>query len=308
MPAGGWNAGRSLEIEEFDAAILNRSMSYSFRHAICNEIYQGWEFPQACRSMQAAGYTGIEIAPFTLADDPATIPAAQRAEYRRILEEEGLQFAGLHWLMVAPKGLHVTTPDASLRERSWRHIRHLIDLCADLAGRRACNGIMVFGSPKQRATTGGAGRAEATRHFADGLASVAAHAEHCGVTILVEALPGAECDVVNTLAEAASIVRQIGSPAVQTMFDTHNGADETAPHASLVTSHMPMIRHVHINEMDGRHPGAGSYDFKPVLAALARGNYSGWISLEVFDFSPGAERIAVDSRRHIEAEVGRMTA
>ncbi len=63
--------------------------------------------------------------------------------------------------MVSPKGLHVTTPDAVLRARSWEHIRHLIDLCADLGP----DGVMVFGSPKQRSTTGGLTREEATRNY-----------------------------------------------------------------------------------------------------------------------------------------------
>ena len=287
-------------------------MSYPFRHAICNEVYQGWDFADACRSIRAAGYAGIEIAPFTLAEDPAQIPAGQRTEYRRIMASEGLEFAGLHWLMVAPKGLHVTTADGTLRERSWRHIHDLVDLCADLGGRQsangtAINGIMVFGSPKQRATTGGASRSEATRRYVDGLAAVAPHAAQAGVTILVEALPSAECDVVNTLAEAEAIVHEIGSPAIQTMFDTHNAADETEPHQAVVEKHLPVIKHIHINEMDGRHPGTGTYDFKPVLAALAAGGYPGWISLEVFDFSLGAERIAGDSRRYIGEEIARLS-
>ena len=37
------------------------------RHAICNEVYDKWDFAQACASIRKAGYTGIEIAHFTLA-------------------------------------------------------------------------------------------------------------------------------------------------------------------------------------------------------------------------------------------------
>jgi sugar phosphate isomerase/epimerase len=102
------------------------------------------------------------------------------------------------------------------------------------------------------------------------------------------------------------VVLEIGSPAVRMMFDTHNAIDETEPHARLVEQHFDLIHHVHINEMDGRHPGTGSYDFKPVLAVLKRRSYQGWISLEVFDFKPGAELIANDSIRHIESEIARI--
>src|SRR5260370_42185390 len=155
-------------------------MAFQFRHSICNEAFEKWPFAEACRAIRKAGYTGIEIAPFTLAEYPDSLTAAQRQEYRDIIRSEGLTFAGLHWLMVSPKGLHVTGPDAELRQRSWRHIDNLIDLCADLGP----DGVMVFGSPHQRSTTGGLTRAEATRNYVEGLRGVAPHAAPRGVMVL----------------------------------------------------------------------------------------------------------------------------
>ena len=271
------------------------------RHAICNEMFQSWDFAKAAKFVRSLGYTGLEIAPFMLAESPTDITPAQRAAYRDILSSEGLSFVGLHWLMVSPKGLHVTTPDDALRARSWQHIRDLIDLCADLGP----NGVMVFGSPVQRSTVGGSTVAEATARYIEGLATVAPQAQQRGVTILVEALPIAQANVVNTLAEAASIVHQIGSPAIQTMFDTHNAVDETEPHSALVEKYLDIIRHVHVNEMDGRHPSMGDYDFKPVLKTLDRLGYKGWVSLEAFDFSFGAEKIASESVDYLNGEMAK---
>jgi len=258
---------------------------------MCNEAFAGWPFAAACRAIRRAGYSGIEIAPFTLSDDPARIPAARRRELRDTLASEGLAFAGLHWLMVAPKGLHLTTPDAALRRRSWEHMRGLVDLCADLGP----DGVTVLGSPAQRGTTGGLTREEATRHLVEGLSDLAPHAAARGVTVLLEALPVSQCDVVQTLDEAAAI-----GP---TLFDVHNAIDEREPHAALVERHFDAIRHVHLNELDGRHCGTGNYDYKPVLGVLARRGYTGWLSLEAFDFTPGPQRIAEGSLRHIEAEI-----
>jgi sugar phosphate isomerase/epimerase len=277
-------------------------MPYRFRHAMCNEAFEGWPFAGACQAIRKAGYTGIEIAPFTLAEKPADITAAERREYRQIIQSEGLSFVGLHWLMVSPKGLHVSGPDAALRQRSWEHIRHLMDLCADLGA----NGAMVFGSPQQRSTTGGLTRAEATRNFIDGLAGVAPHAADRQVSVLVEALPANQSDVVQTIEEAVGIVREIGSPYIQTMFDVHNAIDETLPHAALVERWFDYIRHVHVNELDGRRCGAGDYDYQPVLEVLRRRNYAGWVSLEAFDFTPGAERLANESLRHLELEIAKL--
>lgn len=271
-------------------------MPHRFRQAICNEVFENWSFARTCRVLHRAGYDGIEVAPFTLAEYPSTLSPARRRECRDVMASEGLAFVGLHWLMVSPKGLHVTTPDAELRRRSWDHIRHLIDLCGDLGE----NGILVFGSPKQRGTTGGINREEATRHFVQGFADVAPQAAQRGVTLLMEALPAGQCDVVTSLDEAAALVRQIDHPAVRTMFDTHNAIDETEPHAALVDRHYDLIRHIHVNELDGRHPGAGTYDFKPLFDVLRRRAYPGWISAEVFDFTPGPEIIARDSLRYLK--------
>lgn len=277
-------------------------MAYTFRQAICNEVFEKWAFSDTCRAVRKAGYSGIEIAPFTLGENPVDLSQSRRRELRDAMCSEGLQFVGLHWLMVGPKGLHVTTPDAEVRARSWAYVRDLIDLCSDLGA----NGIMVFGSPGQRKTTGGLSREDATKNYAAGLASVADHARDRGVTVLVEALPAAQCDVVMTLEEAAGIVRQIDSPAIRTMFDSHNAIDEVEPHVVLVDRYFNLIRHVHVNEMDGRHPGTGSYDFGPVFDVLRRRNYAGWVSMEAFDFTPGGETIANDSLRYLESQIANL--
>ncbi|MGD0669638.1 MAG: sugar phosphate isomerase/epimerase family protein [Bryobacteraceae bacterium] len=278
-------------------------MPYGFRHSMCNEAFGERGFAETVKAIRRAGYTGIEIAPFTLAESPAGVTSEQRREYRGVMASEGLVFVGLHWLMVSPPGLHVTTPDRALRQKSWDHIRRLIDLCADLGP----DGVMVFGSPQQRSTTGGIGREEATRHFVDGLASIAPQAESRAVTVLVEALPVAQSDVVQSLGEAAGIVREISSPAIRTMFDVHNAADEAEPHATLIDRYFDLIRHVHVNELDGRHCGTGGYDYRPVLEALAQRGYRGWISLEAFDFSCGGERIATESLRHLESVIAKIS-
>lgn len=270
-----------------------------FKHAICNEAFEKWDFAESCRVMKKLGYQGIEIAPFTLADDPVDVSPARRKELRDIIASEGLEFVGLHWLMVSKIPFHVTTPDAAVRRRGWQHIDNLIDLCADLGE----GGVMVFGSPKQRSTDGKLTREEATKNFLEGLAGVASHAEQRGVTILIEALPSAQTDVILSLDEAATHVKSINSPAVRTMFDTHNAVEETEAHTSLVERHFDLIRHVHVNEDDGRHPGTGNYDFVSLFRKLHELNYQRWVSLEAFDFSFGAERLAAESIEYLNRRI-----
>jgi sugar phosphate isomerase/epimerase len=257
-----------------------------FKYAVCNEVFEKWDFAESCRAIKQAGFDGIEISPFTLADHLDQLGAARRRELRDIICSEGLAFAGLHWLLITPKGLHVTTSDKETRARSWEYVRKLVDFCADLGD----GGVMVFGSPKQRASQGNTPE-EAARNLKDGLASLAPHAGERGVTILVEALPSKDTDVVNTLAQAVKIVEEINHPAIQTMFDFHNTPDEKEPFVSLVKRYDPHIRHIHVNEMDGRYPGTGKTDFLPVFQTLVDLKYARWVSLEVFDFKPGPVEI-----------------
>jgi D-psicose/D-tagatose/L-ribulose 3-epimerase len=272
-----------------------------FKYSICNEVFEKWEFAAQCRAIKAAGYEGVEIAPFTLADHLDEISAARRRELSNIMRSEGIQFAGLHWLLITPKWLHITTADRAIREKSWAYFKQLIDFCADLGDK----GIMVLGSPKQRASQGSSAE-EATRHLKDGLAKVAPHAGERGITILIEPLAGKDTDVVNTLDQAVRMVEEIRHPAIQTMFDFHNTPDEREALDALVKRHFSRIRHIHVNEMDGRYPGTGNLDFRPVFQVLADLKYSRWVSLEVFDFKPGPEEIAraaMDYFRKLEAKL-----
>ncbi|MDE0627639.1 MAG: sugar phosphate isomerase/epimerase [Bryobacterales bacterium] len=267
-----------------------------FRLAICNETFQGWEFAEGCRGAVETGYTGIEIAPFTLSQDPASIPASRRRECRDVIASEGLGYVGLHSLLTVPAGeLHITTPDDAVRNHSWDYFRHLIDLCADLGD----GGMMILGSGRQRRTAGGSTVEDATRRLRDGLASVAAHAHDRGVSILPETLAPHLCDVLTSMEQTVSLVREIGHPAVQTLFDTHNAVAETVPHDELIKQYADLIQHVQINEMDGRHPGTGSYDFSVPLRALKEIGYQGWLSLEVFKFEPSGEEIARVSSQYL---------
>lgn len=262
--------------------------------AVCNNTFRGSGFAEACRLAARTGYTGLEIGPATLGDDPAELTADARAELRRTMAGEGLEFVGLHNLLAAPKGLHITTPDANVRERSWAYFRRLIDLCADLGG-----GSIVLGSSKQRDAISGVTREEAVGRIRDGLAALAPYAAKRGVALLPETLAPHLSNVLTTMAETVAMVESIGHPAVATLFDTHNTAGETEPHGQLIRRYARHIRHVHLNEMDGRHPGAGDYDFALVLRTLREIGYRGWVSVEMFHFEPSGQVIARETEQYL---------
>jgi len=271
-----------------------------FKFAFCNESMKGMGWADQCRLVERSGYQGIEIAPFSLVRKGVDeLDSGGRREMVRAMVEAGIECAGLHWLLSPPPaGLHVTTPDSELRRKSWAYIENLIDFCGDLGGT-----VMVFGSPKGRSTTAGLSVAEAKNHLAEGLARAAGHAQRRGVKILLESLGHDQTDVVNTLAETVELLRKIGHPAIQTMFDFHNTLDEAEPFPVLIEKYFPHIHHVHVQEMDGRHLGAGNAEkeFVPSFQKLRDRRFDKWISVEVFDFSPGPETLAVESMKTLRA-------
>jgi D-psicose/D-tagatose/L-ribulose 3-epimerase len=255
--------------------------------ALCNEVFEGWSWADTVRAVAEAGYDGVEIAPFTLAESVEDLSASERSTIRRQAEEAGLEIVGLHWLFVSPQGLHVTTDDESTRRRTTAYMQALIHACGDLGGR-----VMIIGSPAQRDVQEGVPYRVAWGRFIDMIEACLDDAAARGVTLCMEALPADQCNFVTSLDEAVEMVRQVDHPNFQTMFDVHNARLETDPLPDLLRRYMPYIRHVHVQEMDGSYPGAGDFDFGAILSVLQEQDYQGYVSAEVFDFSPGAELIA----------------
>ena len=113
--------------------------------SLCNEVLREHKFADQCRMAANLGYQGLEIAPFTLTDDPFSLTNVQISEFRNIAEDHGLIITGLHWLLVAPSGLSITTDDQRVAERTFALIERLIEIAA-LFGAT----VLVHGSPDQR--------------------------------------------------------------------------------------------------------------------------------------------------------------
>jgi D-psicose/D-tagatose/L-ribulose 3-epimerase len=252
--------------------------------ALCNEVLQPLPFHRQCALAASLGYDGLEVAPFTLAPDPMELTDAQAREFARIAGVHGLAITGLHWLLVAPTGLSMVSDDASQRQRTTEVMVRMVELCSLMGGR-----YLVHGSPKQRSVPAGSTRGAALDRARHGLAKAAHAAEQHGVVYCIEPLARAETDLVNTVAEAAALVDDIGSPAFKTMIDCSaagQSEDDSVP--ALIARWMPTgrIAHVQVNDPNRRGPGQGSMSFAPILAALRATGYSGVLAVEPFDYVP----------------------
>jgi D-psicose/D-tagatose/L-ribulose 3-epimerase len=256
--------------------------------ALCNEVLQPLPFAEQCAMAAALGYDGLEVAPFTLAEDPMDITDAHARAFRRVAQDHGLAITGLHWLLVAPAGLSIVSADDAVRQRTVDVMHRLVELCALMGGR-----YLVHGSPKQRSVPTGSGRAEALARATECFAQVGATAANCGVTYCVEPLSTRETDLINTVAQAAAIVDAVASPGLKTMIDcSAAGQMERESVPELMARWMPTghVAHVQVNDPNRRGPGQGEMQFAPILAQLralqAAGQYQGIVAVEPFDYVP----------------------
>ena len=254
------------------------------RIALCNEVIR--EMPLAEQAVFAAtlGYDGLELAPFTLdAERPHRLGDARLASIRRDVEAAGLSVSGIHWLLVAPEGLSITTPDAGVRNATLEVMKGLVDQCAALGG-----SYLIHGSPGQRSLDPG-DEADGRKRAGEYFAAAAERAEAAGVTYCVEPLSPRMTNFVTSLAEAATIVEDVDSPAFTSMLDTSAAAaGETATIPDLLNRHLAdgLVAHVHFNDPNKQGPGQGEMNFAPIMATLLEAGYERWIGIEPFVYEP----------------------
>jgi sugar phosphate isomerase/epimerase len=268
------------------------------KFGICNELFEKWPFEKVCRYVKSVGYDGLELAPFTLAENAVELSAEKRKELRKIAGDHGVALFGLHWLMVSPKGLHITVEDAAVRRKSADFLCGLINLCADLGGN-----IMVFGSPNQRNIAQGQSYGVAWRNARDVFAGILDTLAERKVTLCLEPLTSAETNIFRSSHEAAHMVREFGHPYFKLHLDVKAMSAEGRPIPEIIGQHAPDMRHFHANDPNKRGPGFGAVDFAPIFAALKDVRYDGWVSVEVFDYSPDPETIAAKSIEYMKTFV-----
>lgn len=265
------------------------------KFAICQELYENWDWERQCRFSSEQGYTGLEVAPFSLADNISEISASERSRLRKVAEDNGLQIIGLHWLLAKTEGFHLTAADPTIRRATSEYLKQLGELCFDLGG-----DLMVFGSPFQRNLEAGTTQEEGYERAAEVFrAAMPALAER-NVRICMEPLTPKETNFVNTCADAVRLIEMVDHP----LFVLHQdvkamlGAEsESIP--ELIHRYKNIVGHFHVNDTNLLGPGMGETDYRPILQALLETNYEGWVSVEVFDYSPGCELIARQSLENL---------
>lgn len=258
------------------------------KFGICNELFEDWEFARVCEFVKEAGYEGIELAPFTLAPLIIDLAPGRRRELRTIVHDAGLETIGLHWLLAKTEGLHLTSPEPAVRQATGDYLVALAEAALDLGG-----SLLVLGSPKQRSLLTGVGYAQAITNAVEVFHRVMPRIGAMGIDLCFEPLSPTDTDFVNTCAQAVDLIDRVHDPHFKLHLDVKAQSSETgASVPELIRRYASRARHFHAQDVNLKAPGMGSVDFGPIMQALLDARYDGWVSIEVFDFSPGPELTA----------------
>lgn len=272
--------------------------------AICNETYvdeklNPWPWEKAVEAIASAGYDGVEIAPYTLAEDVRTVDAQRRRDLRQAARRAGVDIIGLHWLLAKTKGLYVTTPDDLTRLRTSEYLVELVRLCGDLGGR-----IMVIGSPMQRNLLPGIPKEKAFEYAVEVFSRVLPEASRQGVTLLIEPLSPTDTNFIRTAEDGIELIKALNHPNFRLHLDVKAmSGSETRPIPEVIKSSAEYLRHFHANDPNLLGPGMGEVDHRPIVKALKDVGYQGYLSVEVFDYRPGAENIARESINYLRRTI-----
>ncbi len=262
---------------------------------ICNEMFVGWELEKIFSFVKQLGYEGVEIAPFTIAEDIGSVEESTIEEIRKLSKKVKIEIIGTHWLLVKPEGLSVSSRDKNLREKTSQYLCKLVDFTAKIEGK-----IMVFGSPKQRRINEGQTYKEVKEYFKEVIIPALEKCEKNNVYLCIEPLARTETNFINKAEEAIEIIEEINHPYLKLHLDVKAMSDEKKPIPEIIENSARYLKHFHVNDKNLLGPGFGDIDYKPIIEKLKKIGYNGWLSVEVFDFSPGAEVIAEKSINYLK--------
>ena len=264
--------------------------------SFCNEPFKEIPFEEACAIVSDVGYDGIELAPFTFHEDIRELDQQERSKIRKTAEDAGLEVVGIHWLLVSPKGFHLTTEDASIREKTLDFMKALLQFCSDVGGK-----VLIHGSPQQRNLEPDQDREAVMERTIGIFRQVGEEAERLGVTFCLEALDTGQTNFIQSPAEAFDIVQRVDRPGFQMMLDARASFAMGLDPAEELRKFVSAVRHIHLNDTNMLGPGMGEHDFEPLFRAAQEVGFGGFFSVEPFDYSPGPENIARKSFETIDS-------
>ncbi|WP_373236107.1 sugar phosphate isomerase/epimerase family protein [Cohaesibacter celericrescens] len=248
--------------------------------SFCNEMLaaEGIDLDGQAARAAALGYMGLELAPFTLSEQPHLLTKQDAFTIKATLQGHNIAVTGLHWLLSAYPELSIT--NTQVKRETISVLLALVRLNAHLGG-----SVMVHGSPAQRKLRGDEDKKQLNAHVAELFKPVAALCEELDIVYCIEPLSPIETSFINRVEEAVELCDLIGSSHFRTMIDTSASAQsEDMPVADLIDHWLPTgwIGHIQLNDSNRGTPGSGQDPFKEIITAIKRQGWSKPMAIEPF--------------------------
>ncbi len=175
----------------------------------------------------------------------------------------------------------ISSEDPAIRENGKQYIIDCIRIAEKM-------GSPIFGGPVYSAVGKTRFISEEQKEqerawCVENLKQIAAIASDHGVVVGVEPLNRFESDMVNTVDQALSLVKEVDHTNIKIVLDTfHGNIEEKSIPDSIRKIGKDLLCHIQGNESDRGTPGTGNLDWKGIKTALDEIGYDGAIVIETF--------------------------
>jgi hydroxypyruvate isomerase len=170
-----------------------------------------------------------------------------------------------------------------------------VPVAIDLAGRLGCRKLNALAGN----ALGDSARPAQLDLLAENVAFAADAAAAAGMSVMLEALNPRETPryLLPGTDAALEVIARVGRPNVRFQLDAYHVAMAGEDPVESVRRAGPLIGHVQLADMPGRHePGSGELPFGAILAALDDAGYRDPIGLEFVPLDPAAPDFACVGR------------
>lgn len=229
-----------------------------------------WSEASARKAISAAAHIGfdhIEVVIF----DPATTATDLTV---RLAREAGIDVAAG---MALNPAADLSSPDPAIAAKGEQLVADCILTARDL-GAPALGGVSYSALTRYWAPPA----AGARERVLEAYFRLAEKAQQAGIKLGIEPVNRYESNVINTLGQAAAVVRAVGSPSLFVQMDTYHMNIEEADIAGAIAANQDVLGYAHVGESNRGCLGSGTFDFTTYFKALARAGYTGGFTWESF--------------------------
>ncbi|WP_027132820.1 sugar phosphate isomerase/epimerase family protein [Geminicoccus roseus] len=219
--------------------------------------------------IKKTGYDGVELPIFE--GDPEHF-----RKVGQVAKDNGLRMTAV--TVLPDEQSSAISADAAVRDNALKRLTWALD-CLDAAG-----GELLCGPFYQPlgVFTGEPASKEERAGIVDVHGRAADYAAKLGLKLSVEPLNRFECHALNTVDDAANVVRQVDRPNYGLLYDTfHQNIEEKDP-VGVILPNLAQINHVHVSENDRGTPGKGHVPWDATFKAFKKGGYQGFYTIEAF--------------------------